>query len=97
MAEGERGNVTIARTIITLAVAIIAFFLGCGGQESTGGSSAAAPVCRDQAFRIDDYASVTCDATATVTIRDGWVLCRCKPESPSLPPDVDAATDDAEG
>lgn len=94
MRFGER--VTIARAIVTVSVAVIAFFLGCGGQESAGGG-ALAPVCHDQAFRIDDYASVTCDATATVTIRDGWIFCRCKPESPSLPPDVDAATDDAEG
>lgn len=90
---------TIARAIVTGSVAVIAFFLGCGGQESTGGGGAAAPVCHDEAFRISegDYPSITCDPTATITFRDGWIVCRCKPESPSMPPDVDAATDDADG
>ena len=73
------------RNLRILAVVVLAAVAGCGGDTESASGGAPAATCHDAAYRAEDYASVDCDEGAMVSLEDGWIVCRCNPQTPSGP------------
>ena len=77
---------SVARTVLNFWIlACVVAVAGCGGSTEGSASGAPAKTCHDAAYRAEDYASVDCDEGAMVSLEDGWLVCRCNPQTPSAP------------
>lgn len=68
-----------------LALLLLALSVpSCGGDTApASGSSSAPATCRDAAYREDAVLDVQCSEHANIERKDGWILCRCNPASPT--------------